>query len=439
MKTNPIIAIVGRPNVGKSTFFNRVLKSRKAIVHSQEGITRDRIYGDVEWTGFNLTFVDTGGYIPDDADIFNAAVREQAVLAMREADLILFMVDGRVSPTPSDHALAQLVREAGKPFVLVVNKCDSMKMDDQIFLYHELGLEPVLPISALNGRLTGDLLDAIVEKLELQRELPEELTTEEMSLAIVGMPNVGKSSLTNALLRKDQTIVTPVAGTTRDSIDTHLRWYGKDVILIDTAGLRKQSKVTDNIEYYSSVRTHKAIARADVVLVLIDAVKGFTKQDKTILEQVIQKGKGLVIIVNKWDLVTKDANTMQDFMEEMVDQFRSLSHYPVLFISALTKQRVSKVLDVAWNVHQARQQRISTSELNEWLRKATANMPPPAIKGKMIRIKYITQVNQAPVIFALYANFPGLIPVSYQRYLENQLRQSFKLEGVPVKLSFRKK
>ncbi|NOZ04495.1 MAG: ribosome biogenesis GTPase Der [FCB group bacterium] len=439
MKTNPIIAIVGRPNVGKSTFFNRVLKRRKAIVHSQEGITRDRIYGDVEWTGFDLTFVDTGGYIPDDADIFNAAVREQAVLAMREADLILFMVDGRVAPTPSDHALAQLVREAGKPFVLVVNKCDSLKMDEQIFLYHELGLEPVLPISALNGRLTGDLLDAIVEKLELKREPPAESNAEEMSLAIVGMPNVGKSSLTNALLQKDQTIVTPIAGTTRDSIDTHLRWYGKDVILIDTAGLRKQSKITDNIEYYSNVRTHKTIARADVVLVLIDAVKGFTKQDKTILEQVIQKGKGLVIIVNKWDLLKKDANTMQDFLEEMVDQFRSLSHYPVLFISALTKQRVSKVLDVAWNVHQARQQRIPTKALNEWLQKVTANMPPPAIRGKMIKIKYITQVNQAPIIFALYANFPGLIPVAYQRYLENQLRQSFKLEGVPVKLSFRKK
>jgi GTP-binding protein len=439
MKTAPIIAIMGRPNVGKSTLFNRLLKRRKAIVAAQEGITRDRIYGEVEWAGYELTFIDTGGYIPDDLDLYHAAVRKQIQLAIKEADLILLMVDGRTAPNSSDLALAQLIRESGKPFLLVVNKCDTPELDDQLYLYHELGMDPVLPISALNGRLTGDLLDAVVDKLGLARKPVSKEAAEKLYLAIVGMPNVGKSSLANALLQKEQTIVTPIPGTTRDSIDTPLKWYGKDIVLIDTAGLRKKAKVKDDIEYYSNVRTHRTIARSDVALVLIDAEKGFTRQDKGVIDLVISKGKGLVILVNKWDLIEKDANTLNQFRQEIIDRFPALRHYPMLFISALTRQRVSKVLDLAWNVHQNRKRRIPTGDLNRWLQKVTTAQPPPAVKGRHLRLKYVTQVSAAPTVFAFFCNFPGSVPTAYQRFLENQLREQFQLDGVPLKLSFRKK
>jgi GTP-binding protein len=439
MAHNPLIAIVGRPNVGKSTFFNRMLKSRKAIVDSQEGITRDRIYGTIDWAGYPLEFVDTGGYIPDDMDVLNAAVRKQAQAAIEEAEMILFMVDGRVPPTSSDLLLAQFVRESGKPHLLAVNKCDSRNQDDQCYLYYELGFETVLPISALNGRLTGDLLDVVIEKLKLGQKVFSDKDQKVLRLAIIGMPNVGKSSLTNALLKKEQTIVTPIAGTTRDSIDTTLRWYGKDIILVDTAGLRKKSKVEDNIEYYSNVRTYQAISRADVILVMLDANKGVMKQDKTIAQYVIQKGKGLVIVVNKWDLVTKNSSTLKEFQRKITHQFKALDYYPSLFISALTKQRVSKVLDFVWNVYQARQQKINTKDLNSWLEKVQRIKAPPAPKGKEIKIKFITQVNVSPPIFACFCNYPKLMPASYQRFIENQFRKSFNFEGVPLIFSFRKK
>ena len=403
MAHNPLIAIVGRPNVGKSTFFNRMLKNRKAIVDSQEGVTRDRLYGTIDWAGYPLEFVDTGGYIPDDMDVLNAAVRKQAQAAIEEAEIILFMVDGRVPPTSSDSLLAQFVRESGKPHLLAVNKCDSLIHDDQCYLYYELGFEKVLPISALHGRLTGDLLDVIIETLKLDQKIYSDKNQKVLRLAIVGMPNVGKSSLTNALLKKEQTIVTPIAGTTRDSIDTSLRWYGKDIILVDTAGLRKKSKVEDNIEYYSNVRTHQAISRADVVLVMLDASKGVMKQDKTIARNVIQKGKGMVLI------------------------------------SALTKQRVSKVLDIVWNVYQSRQQKIITKDLNSWLEKINRIKAPPAPKGKEIKIKFMTQVHLSPPIFACFCNYPQLIPAFYQRFFENQFRESFNFDGVPLIFSFRKK
>ena len=439
MAHNPLIAIVGRPNVGKSTFFNRMLKNRKAIVDSQEGVTRDRLYGTIDWAGYPLEFVDTGGYIPDDMDVLNAAVRKQAQAAIEEAEIILFMVDGRVPPTSSDSLLAQFVRESGKPHLLAVNKCDSLIHDDQCYLYYELGFEKVLPISALHGRLTGDLLDVIIETLKLDQKIYSDKNQKVLRLAIVGMPNVGKSSLTNALLKKEQTIVTPIAGTTRDSIDTSLRWYGKDIILVDTAGLRKKSKVEDNIEYYSNVRTHQAISRADVVLVMLDASKGVMKQDKTIARNVIQKGKGLVLVVNKWDLIKKDTNTAKEFEIEITKQFKILGNYPTLFISALTKQRVSKVLDIVWNVYQSRQQRINTKDLNSWLEKTKRIKAPPAPKGKEIKIKFMTQVHLSPPIFACFCNYPQLIPAFYQRFFENQFRESFNFDGVPLIFSFRKK
>ena len=434
-----IIAIVGRPNVGKSTFFNRLLSQRQAIVDSQEGITRDRIYGEMEWCAHPLKFIDTGGYIPEDFDIFNAAVREQAQIAMGESDLVLFMVDGKEGPTASDQGLAQFVRESGKPYILAVNKCDGYKTDNLIHQFHELGLEFPMAISALNGRQTGDLLDTILKKLDLTTPPLETDEEEGLRLAIVGMPNVGKSSLTNGLLQKERTIVTPIAGTTRDAIDAHIKWHGKDTTLVDTAGLRKLAKIKDKIEYYSTVRTQNAIEEANVVLVLIDAEKGFGKQDKSIVDFVIDKGKGLIFVVNKWDLIQKETHTMKDFKEEIRYQFKPLDHYPLLFISALTKQRIHKVLETAWEVYDRSQNLTSTNKLNEALEQIIFKNPPPAEQGKIIKIKYATQVSRSPVVIALYLNHPKLVKTSYQRYIENQLRQHFDFNGIPVRLSFRKK
>jgi len=436
---NPIIAIVGRPNVGKSTFFNRVLKQRKAIVDAIEGITRDRIYGEMEWAGHHLTFIDTGGYIPEDLDIFNSAVRQQAQAAVAEADLILLMVDGREDSTASDKTLAQFVRESGKKVILVVNKCDSLESDQQINGYYELAIDPIQPVSALTGRLSGDLLDMVLEILNLKDVKPTVAVKEGMQLAIVGMPNVGKSSLTNALLQKEQTIVTPIAGTTRDSVDSLLKYYGKTITLVDTAGLRKRSKINESIEFYSTIRTQRAIEHCDVSLVLIDAEKGFSKQDKSIMDYVIKKGKGLVIIVNKWDLVEKETHTMKDFTDEIAYQFRSLAHYPILYISALTKQRVSKVLGIAQSVYETRQNKVATAKLNQFLKKVIAQQSPPATHGKVINMKYMTQVHTGPHLFVIFTNYPKLIPMSYRRFIENQLRENFDLFGVPVRVSFRRK
>ena len=437
--SNYQIAIVGRPNVGKSTFFNRLLKKRKAIVGSEEGITRDRIYGEVEWSGHLLTFIDTGGYIPEDVDVFNSAVRDQALAAVSEADLILFMVDGKDDPTASDKSLASLIRQSGKKVILAVNKCDTLDHDKQAYQFHEFGINPVHPVSALDGRLTGDLLDSVLERLEIE-SLPEDIDGEEgMRVAIVGMPNVGKSSITNSLLQKDQAIVTPIAGTTRDSIDSRLKYYNKLITLVDTAGLRKKSKLDDNIEFYSNVRTRRAIISADVVLVVIDADKGFTKQDKAIADDVINKGKGMAILVNKWDLITKETNTMRDFALDVSLQFKSLSHYPALFISAKTKQRISSILKTAKKIYDLRLTSLGTSDLNKFLQKTLKLQSPPATKGKAINLKYMTQVSSAPHLFVIFTNYPKLIPPSYKRFIENQLRENFDLEGVPIRISFRNK
>ncbi len=433
----PLIAIIGRPNVGKSTFFNRMLKARKAIVDAQEGITRDRIYGKMDWGGHEINIVDTGGFIANDSDIFNAPIRQQIKQAVEEADLILFIVDGREDITSSDRELSQIIHTTGKKCILVVNKCDHSGLDETIYKWYELGLETIVPISALSGRSTGDLLDISIEKLDMTRQDSIETDEDNLRIAIVGMPNVGKSSLTNALLQKEQSIVTPIAGTTRDSIDSQLIWYGKNITIVDTAGMRKHTKVAESIEYYSTLRARQATESADVVLVLIDAEKGFCRQDKTITDYVIEMSKGLILIVNKWDLIEKNSSTMSEYEREIAGTFKSLSHYPLMFISALTKQRVSSVLDVAWNVYEASRKKINTKILNEWLKRTVAINPAPSAQGKVIKLKFITQVHTQPPVFAIFCNYPKLIPTSYRRYLENELYKQFNLSGVTVKLSFR--
>lgn len=438
MKT-PLIAIIGRPNVGKSTFFNRLLSQRQSIVDSQEGITRDRIYGDVSWNGQLLKFIDTGGYISQDIDQFNSVVRDQAMAAISESHLIIFMVDGKEGPTSSDKVLAQLVRKSNKPYLFVVNKCDGYKTDQLAFQFHEFGLDDPNPISALSGRYTGDLLDSILDKLDYKNKFSDDSDEPGLRLSIVGMPNVGKSSLTNTLLKKERSIVTPIAGTTRDSVDAEVKWHGNLITLVDTAGLRKLAKIKDKIEYYSTVRTNNAIEDSNVVLVLIDAEKGFGKQDKNIIDNVISKGKGMIIIVNKWDLIQKDTFTMKGFEDEIRYEFKALDHYPILFISTLTKQRIHRVLEVAWEVYERGKNVLPTKKINEVLSKLLLKNPPASEHGKSIKIKYATQVSTEPAVIALYANYPKKIKTSYRRYVENQFRKSFDLIGIPIHLSFRHK
>jgi len=437
--STPLIAIIGRPNVGKSTFFNRVLSQRQAIVDSTEGITRDRIYGETEWCGQDLRFIDTGGFIPEDTDVFNSAVREQAHLAIEEAGLIIFMVDGKEEITSSDIVLSQFVRQSKSPYLLVINKCDTLNHDIQGQKFYELGMGNPIMISALNGRMTGNLLDKILDKLGLEVSNNNQESHKSLRLAIVGMPNVGKSSLTNALLKREQTIVTPIAGTTRDSIDSYVKWHGNEITLVDTAGLRKLSKIKDKIEYYSTVRTQNAILGCDLALVLIDAEKGFGKQDKSIIDQVINKGKALIIIVNKWDTINKTTNTMRDFKQEIRFQFKELDYYPILFLSAKTKQRINKVLEIAWEVYQRSKNMIPTNKLNVLIEKIMIENPPPAERGKVIRINYAVQVHKQPVVIALFANYPKLIKIPYRRFIMNQIRNNFSLEGIPIRLSLRKK
>ena len=435
----PLIAIIGRPNVGKSTFFNRVLSKRQAIVDQEEGITRDRIYGEMEWCGQSMEFIDTGGYIDDNKNQFNEAVRTQANDAMEEADLILFMVDGKQGVMPNDKILAHSIRKSQKPCIVAVNKCDDYKNDNLVYQFHEFGFQNILPISSLNGRLTGNFLDEILKKLNIFEARTLENKKPEIRLAIVGMPNVGKSSLTNALLKKERSIVTPVAGTTRDAIDAKLKWYGSDILLVDTAGLRRLAKLKDRVEYYSRLRANNAIEKSNVTLILIDALKGFTRQDKNIVDEVIGKGKGLVLIINKWDLIEKNSSTAKIFYDEITKKFKSLEHYPIIFISALTKQRIHRVIEVALDVYKRGKNTISTKKLNDLLANILLKNPPQSENGKQVQIKYVTQVSSEPTIFALYTNYPQKIKTHYIRFLENQLRKNFDLKGVPVILSFRRK
>jgi len=430
-----LVAIVGRPNVGKSTLFNRIIEERHAIVEGQPGVTRDRLYAKAEWAGKHFQIVDTGGIVPQSEDVFDKAIREPALLAIEEADVIGFAVDGRAGATPGDADVAKILRTSSKPVVLVVNKCDNAKADLNAAEFYSLGLGEPFAISALNGRSTGDFLDAVVADIE------DDTDTEDtrLKIAIVGRPNVGKSSLTNALLGKDRMVVTPIAGTTRDAIDSVLTYYGEQIILIDTAGLRRRSNISESIELYSTMRTARAIDRSDVTFVVVDATQGLEAQDKRIIADAEVARKGLIIALNKWDLIEKDTKTADAFVKKIKEELPTLDYVPIITISALTKQRITKVIEMAKEIQARRCVRIPTHELNEELIAMLERTPPPSVKGRDLRINYVTQVKTEPPLFAFFLNFPELLPDAYKRFIERQLRKLHDFEGVPISFVFRKK
>ncbi len=430
-----LVAIVGRPNVGKSTLFNRIIEERHAIVEGEPGVTRDRLYARAEWAGKHFDIVDTGGIVPQSDDVFEKAIREQAMLAIEEADVIIFAVDGRDGIAPVDETIASMLRSSKKPVVVVVNKCDNAISDMNSAEFYALGLGDPYPISALNGRSTGDFLDAVTEHLDAGAEQDDT----RLKIAIVGRPNVGKSSLTNALLGKDRMVVTPVAGTTRDAIDSVLTYYGEQVVLIDTAGLRRRSQIKESVELYSTMRTSRAIDRCDVAVVVVDAVQGLEAQDKRILNEVEQARKGIIIALNKWDLIEKDTKTADLFMQKIREELRTLDYVPIVTISAVTKQRITKLIEMAKQIQARRTVRIPTHTINEELIAMLERTPPPSVRGRDLRINYVTQVGTEPPLFAFFLNFPELLPDAYKRFIERQLRNIHDFEGVPISFVFRKK
>ncbi|MCF7886600.1 MAG: ribosome biogenesis GTPase Der [Candidatus Marinimicrobia bacterium] len=435
-KIKPLVAIVGRPNVGKSTLFNRIIEDRKSIVDSEPGVTRDRVYEDAEWAGKQFSLIDTGGYMPYSDDKIDKATRTQANIAVEEADLLLFVVDVRDSITSIDREVAQILRKSNKPIFLVVNKCDNEKYLQDTYEFFELGLGEPFPVSAINGRRVGDLLDEVIEKLPVELYYEDE---KRLNLAIIGKPNAGKSSLTNALLGMKKSIVTDIPGTTRDAIDTDLDYDGHEITLVDTAGLRKRKKVNDGVEFYSTVRANKSIQRCDVAVLVIDAYQGFTRQDANIVNEVIRYRKGLILAYNKWDTIDGDINTAQDYFDRTVAIYSDLKYYPFVFISAKNGKRIQNVLDLTIEIYNERQKRVKTKELNQYFEDIFSRTPPPAAKGKFIKIKYISQVHTAPPVFVFFTNFPKLIDQSYRRFIERKLRDEFGFNGVPISMKFRKK
>lgn len=433
---NRIVAIVGRPNVGKSTLFNRLTESREAIVDQQSGVTRDRHYGRVNWNGSIFSLIDTGGYVKDSDDVFESEINRQVDIAIDEAALILFMVDVSAGLTDLDASVANLLRRSGKDVILIVNKVDNnIRLLDAAEFY-KLGLGDYFPVSSTNGAGTGDLLDRIVEVLPKEKEEEEE---ELPRIAVVGRPNVGKSSLLNSLTGENRNIVTPVAGTTRDSVFIRYKKYQNDFFLVDTAGMRKKAKVNEDIEFYSTLRAVRAIENSDVCLLMIDATLGIESQDLSIMNIILSNNKGLVLLVNKWDLAGKDSNSARDMEKIIRNRTAPFTDYPVLFISAINKQRIHRVVSEAIRVYNNRIRKISTSALNNYLLPLIEKNPPPAVKGKFIRIKYISQLPTFYPSFAFFCNHPQYLRESYRRYLENRLREKFEFTGVPIKIFFRKK
>ncbi|MBQ7222212.1 MAG: ribosome biogenesis GTPase Der [Bacteroidales bacterium] len=437
-----LVAIVGRPNVGKSTLFNRLVGMRQAIVDSTAGVTRDRHYGRCEWCGHEFSVIDTGGFTVNSDDVFEEAIRKQVILAINECDLVLFMVEVATGITDFDQEIADILRKAGKPVVLAVNKVDTGEKMLGVYDFYKLGLGEPFSVAAATGSGTGELLDEIIAKLPNDSTIVEEVEEEENRIpriAIVGRPNVGKSSLTNALLGVERNIVTPVAGTTRDSITSYYNKFGHEFNLVDTAGLRKKTKVTEDLEFYSVLRSIRAIENSDVCILMIDAAEGFNSQDMSIYNIITRNKKGCVIVANKWDTVEKSSNTMKEYTEALQKRLAPNNDIPIVFTSVLNKQRILDVLDAAAKVYENYSQRISTSVLNDAMLPEIENYPPPAWKGKYIRIKYVTQLPTPSPAFAFFCNLPQYIRDPYKRYVENKLREHFDFTGCPVQIYFRQK
>ena len=434
-----LVAIVGRPNVGKSTLFNRLVGMRKAIVDDVAGVTRDRHYGKCEWCGSEFSVVDTGGYTSNSEDVFEKAIRRQVEIAIEEADAVIFMVEAATGITDYDAEIADVLRRSKKPVILCVNKVDTGEKMYDAYQFYGLGLGEVWSISAANGSGTGDLLDEVVRVLP-KEETPAADPYEGIPrIAVVGKPNVGKSSLTNALLGEERNIVTPVAGTTRDSIETHYNKFGHEFMLVDTAGIRKKSKVHEDLEFYSVLRSMRAIERADVCILMIDATTGMEAQDMNILNVIQKNRKGCVLVVNKWDLFIKDQNTMRDYTEGLRARLAPFDDVPIVFTSVLKMQRVMDVLDAAATVAENYRRKIPTARLNEVLLPIVEETPPPSWKGKYIKVKYVTQLPTKFPAFAFFCNLPQYIKDPYKRFLENQLRENFELTGCPVQIYCRQK
>ena len=437
MKT-PLVVIVGRPNVGKSTLFNRLVGKRDAIVHDKSGVTRDRNYGSADWAGKEFQIIDTGGYVPNSKDLFETAIREQVEIAISEADVILFVVDVRTGVNSVDIEIAEMLRRSNKNFLLIVNKVDSEGFESSVADFYRLGIKKVYSISALAGRKLGDMLDDLTESfISVDADKPED---GRLKIVIVGRPNVGKSSLTNALLGHDRSIVTDIPGTTRDSIDSVLKYYGQEIVLIDTAGLRKKKRIDESVEFFSTIRTLKTIGESDVVVLMIDAQTGLEKQDQKIIDEAVRWRKGLIIAVNKWDLIEKDNSSTKLYEDEIRDKIGSIDYAPVIFISALTKQRIFKLIDLCLSVNDERKKKIPTKLLNDTLLSEIERVPPPATgTGKEVKIKYITQVGDHYPVFLFFSNYPKNIPEHYRRFLEKLIRKNFGFLGVPMTISFKNK
>jgi len=430
-----IVAIVGRPNVGKSTLFNRLTESRKAIVDDFSGVTRDRHYETAEWIGKKFTVIDTGGFVHGSDDVFEEAIRDQVHIAIEEASAIIFMVDVTTGITDLDDEIADILRRSSKPVYVAANKVDHAKLHHDSAEFYAFGLGEIYNVSSATGSGTGELLDAVVSTFE---DEPEDDTTLP-KYTIVGRPNVGKSSLTNALLGVDRNIVTPVAGTTRDSIRIHYKQFGHEFLLIDTAGLRRKSKVNEDIEFYSVMRTIKALEDSDVVLLMLDANDGIEAQDINIFHLAEKNRKGIVIVVNKWDTIDKDNKTMKEFEARIKEKIAPFTDIPIVFTSVTEKQRIFKTLEVAAKVYENKTKKIPTSKLNEVMLQVIENYPPPALKGKYIKVKYVTQLPGRTPMFAFFCNLPQYVKDPYKRYIENKLREHFDFEGVPIQIYFRQK